>query len=134
MGRPVAWGCRDDAPRERIQAISLREPLCRVIRDVRRVGTTIGTGPAGGRRQYSAGLPAPTSVCSHGGGASPTHEVRRMRTVMLATVLLAGTGLASTGNAAAPQNPWHAKARELFKHAIEVPTVAGRGKVPELAR
>ena len=35
---------------------------------------------------------------------------------------------------ATPQNdPWHAKARTLLEHAVNVPTVAGRGRVPELA-
>ncbi len=35
---------------------------------------------------------------------------------------------------ASPQNdPWHAKARALLEHAVNVPTVAGRGRVPELA-
>jgi acetylornithine deacetylase/succinyl-diaminopimelate desuccinylase-like protein len=35
---------------------------------------------------------------------------------------------------AAPQgDPWHAKARALLEHAVNVPTVAGRGRVPELA-
>jgi len=53
-----------------------------------------------------------------------------MRTVMLAAALLTATASA----AAAQTDPWHAKARELFQHAIAIPTVAGRGKVPELAR
>ena len=52
-----------------------------------------------------------------------------MRTVILATALLAGSAVAAPAD-----NPWHAKARELFKQAIETPTVAGRGKVPELAQ
>ena len=52
-----------------------------------------------------------------------------MRTVILATALLAGSAVAAPAG-----NPWHAKARELFKQAIETPTVAGRGKVPELAQ
>ena len=34
----------------------------------------------------------------------------------------------------ASDDPWHAKARELLAHAVAVPTVAGRGKVPELAQ
>lgn len=35
---------------------------------------------------------------------------------------------------ATPQNdPWHAKARELLEHSVNVPTVAGRDRVPELA-
>ena len=47
----------------------------------------------------------------------------------------AALGLVSTAAfAAEPADPWHAKARAIYSHAIEVPTVAGRGKVPELAR
>jgi acetylornithine deacetylase/succinyl-diaminopimelate desuccinylase-like protein len=35
---------------------------------------------------------------------------------------------------AAPQNdPWHARARTLLEHAVNIPTVAGRDRVPELA-
>jgi acetylornithine deacetylase/succinyl-diaminopimelate desuccinylase-like protein len=35
---------------------------------------------------------------------------------------------------ATPQNDqWHAKARTLLEHAVKVPTVAGRDRVPELA-
>ncbi len=30
--------------------------------------------------------------------------------------------------------PWHAKARAMFEHAINIPTVADRGRVPELAQ
>lgn len=52
-----------------------------------------------------------------------------MRIAILATALLAGSV------AAAPAaNPWHAKARELLRQSVEIPTVAGRGKVPELAQ
>jgi acetylornithine deacetylase/succinyl-diaminopimelate desuccinylase-like protein len=43
----------------------------------------------------------------------------------------------STGALAADppaSDRWHAKAVEIFRHAIEIPTVAGRGKVPELAQ
>src|ERR1043165_567163 len=32
-----------------------------------------------------------------------------------------------------PADPWHAKAREIYAHAIGIPTVQGRGRVPELA-
>jgi len=32
-----------------------------------------------------------------------------------------------------PADRWNAKAREIFAHSIEIPTVPGRGKVPELA-
>lgn len=35
---------------------------------------------------------------------------------------------------ATPQNdPWHGKARALLEHSVNVPTVAGRDRVPELA-
>jgi acetylornithine deacetylase/succinyl-diaminopimelate desuccinylase-like protein len=44
-------------------------------------------------------------------------------------------GLLSTAAfAAEPADPWHAKARAIYQHAIEIPTVQGRGRVPELAR
>jgi len=33
-----------------------------------------------------------------------------------------------------PANRWHAKARDIYQHAIEIPTVAGRGQVPALAQ
>ena len=48
-----------------------------------------------------------------------------------------GLGLAllsTTALAQPPADPWKAKAREMFQHAIEVPTVEGRGRVPELAQ
>jgi acetylornithine deacetylase/succinyl-diaminopimelate desuccinylase-like protein len=51
-----------------------------------------------------------------------------MRIAILAAALFA----AST--AAAADNPWHAKARDLLQHSVAIPTVAGRGKVPELAQ
>lgn len=51
-----------------------------------------------------------------------------MRLTLLATALLALPLLA-----AAQDNPWHAKARTLLERAVAIPTVAGRGKVPELA-
>jgi acetylornithine deacetylase/succinyl-diaminopimelate desuccinylase-like protein len=45
-------------------------------------------------------------------------------------ILLALPALAQ----ATPQNdPWHARARAVLEHAVNVPTVAGRGHVPELA-
>lgn len=45
-------------------------------------------------------------------------------------------GLLSTTALAADPAPdkWDAKAREILAHAIEIPTVQGRGKVPELAQ
>ena len=39
----------------------------------------------------------------------------------------------STALTAATPDPWEAKGREMLAHAVEVPTVAGRDKVPELA-
>jgi acetylornithine deacetylase/succinyl-diaminopimelate desuccinylase-like protein len=36
-------------------------------------------------------------------------------------------------HAAPANNPWHAKARALLEHSVNVPTVAGRDRVPELA-
>lgn len=46
-----------------------------------------------------------------------------------------GLGLLSTAAfAAEPADRWQAKGREIYSHAIEVPTVQGRGKVPELGR
>ena len=52
-----------------------------------------------------------------------------MRLIGLTALLLATPALATPAN-----NPWHAKARDILKHAVEVPTVQGRNKVPELAR
>jgi acetylornithine deacetylase/succinyl-diaminopimelate desuccinylase-like protein len=42
--------------------------------------------------------------------------------------------LSSTALAAPPTATWHGRARDIFQHAIEIPTVEGRGKVPELAQ
>jgi acetylornithine deacetylase/succinyl-diaminopimelate desuccinylase-like protein len=42
--------------------------------------------------------------------------------------------LAATATVAAPANdPWHARARQLLEQSVNIPTVAGRGRVPELA-
>lgn len=49
---------------------------------------------------------------------------------LLKLALLAVPALAS----AAPANdPWHAKARAMLEHSVNIPTVAGRNRVPELA-
>src|SRR3954469_15758697 len=59
--------------------------------------------------------------------------------------LILSLGLLSTGALAASPvtlteplpragDRWQAKAHEIFQHAIEIPTVEGRGKVPELAQ
>jgi acetylornithine deacetylase/succinyl-diaminopimelate desuccinylase-like protein len=51
-----------------------------------------------------------------------------MRSLLLAA-LFAATPVA----AQAPLDKWDAKAREMYERAVEIPTVAGRGRVPELA-
>lgn len=48
--------------------------------------------------------------------------------------ILTAALFASTTAFAADANTWHAKAREMLKHSVAIPTVAGRGKVPELAQ
>jgi acetylornithine deacetylase/succinyl-diaminopimelate desuccinylase-like protein len=53
-----------------------------------------------------------------------------MRNVILAAALVASAPVAIAADA----NPWHARARDLLEHSIAIPTVAGRGKVPELAQ
>lgn len=50
--------------------------------------------------------------------------------ITLLTLALSAASLHAT----AADNPWHAKARDLLDHAVSVPTVAGRAKVPELAQ
>jgi acetylornithine deacetylase/succinyl-diaminopimelate desuccinylase-like protein len=52
-----------------------------------------------------------------------------MRRLLIAAALAATAAVAA---AQAPTNPWHAKGREIYEHAVEIPTVAGRGRVPEL--
>jgi acetylornithine deacetylase/succinyl-diaminopimelate desuccinylase-like protein len=52
--------------------------------------------------------------------------------------IFAALVLAFLSSAAAAADPapdkWDAKARDIFQHAIGIPTVQGRGKVPELAQ
>ncbi|PZO89541.1 MAG: hypothetical protein DI623_09885 [Sphingomonas sanxanigenens] len=48
-------------------------------------------------------------------------------------LILAAGLLATAAPAQPPADKWHAEGRAIYQHAIEVPTVAGRGKVPELA-
>jgi len=50
-----------------------------------------------------------------------------MRLAAFAALVLCTSAMAAT------PDPWEAKGREMLAHAVEVPTVAGRGKVPELA-
>ena len=53
----------------------------------------------------------------------------RLRPLLTAIALIVPLTLHAT-----PANdPWHAKARALFEHAVNVPTVIGRDRVPELA-
>ena len=36
---------------------------------------------------------------------------------------------------AASQSPdWHARTRAMFEHVVNIPTVIGRGRVPEVAK
>ena len=54
----------------------------------------------------------------------------RLKPILCSALL--GTLIA--GVAAAPaDDPWHAKARAMLEHAVNVPTVLGRDRVPELA-
>jgi len=53
-----------------------------------------------------------------------------MRLALIAAALLS---TAAAGLAQPPADPWHAQAREIYEHAISIPTVQGRGRVPELA-
>ena len=50
-----------------------------------------------------------------------------MRSALLASVALAALSTAHAADA------WHDKARAMLDHAVDIPTVIGRGKVPELA-
>ena len=51
-----------------------------------------------------------------------------MRSLLLAAAL----SCAASAAAQPPSDPWHAKAREMYERAVEIPTVAGRGKMGEL--
>jgi acetylornithine deacetylase/succinyl-diaminopimelate desuccinylase-like protein len=53
-----------------------------------------------------------------------------MRLAFAAALLCLSTSAAA---ADPPPDRWNAKAREIFARSIEIPTVPGRGKVPELA-
>lgn len=61
-----------------------------------------------------------------------------MRLALLAAALLSTAAVAAAQSpVAAPYSPptdrWHAKAHEIYEHAIDTPTVQGRGQVPALA-
>ena len=47
-------------------------------------------------------------------------------------LVFAGLVLAAAASAQAPADPWHAKGREMYEKAVEIPTVAGRGRMGEL--
>jgi acetylornithine deacetylase/succinyl-diaminopimelate desuccinylase-like protein len=52
---------------------------------------------------------------------------------MRCLLLFAAALTVAAGAAAqAPREPWHAKGRELYEQAVEIPTVAGRGRMGEL--
>lgn len=57
-----------------------------------------------------------------------------MRLALLAAALLSTAAIAAgQPPVAAPMDRWHAKAHEIYEHAIDTPTVQGRGQVPALA-
>lgn len=49
--------------------------------------------------------------------------------IMIYAAALAATAAAS---AQPPADPWHVKGREIYERAVEIPTVAGRGRMGEL--
>ncbi|MDB5671531.1 MAG: dapE 3, partial [Alphaproteobacteria bacterium] len=60
-----------------------------------------------------------------------------MPIALLALALAAATPAASpvayTGTLPKPGDKWQARAKEIYQHSIEIPTVQGRGQVPALA-
>jgi acetylornithine deacetylase/succinyl-diaminopimelate desuccinylase-like protein len=62
-----------------------------------------------------------------------------MRLALIAAALLSTAAVAAAQTPAAapysaPTDRWHAKAHEIYEHAINTPTVQGRGQVPALAQ
>lgn len=56
-----------------------------------------------------------------------------MRLALIAAACLVGAAAAASAQPpSAPADRWHAKARELYARAIAIPTVQGRGRMPEL--
>lgn len=53
-----------------------------------------------------------------------------MRILLLAAA--AALSLSATALAQPPADPWHARGREIYERAVEIPTVAGRGRMGEL--
>jgi acetylornithine deacetylase/succinyl-diaminopimelate desuccinylase-like protein len=61
-----------------------------------------------------------------------------MRLALIAAALLSTAAMAVAQSPVAapytvPTDRWHAKAQEIYEHAIGIPTVQGRGQVPALA-
>jgi acetylornithine deacetylase/succinyl-diaminopimelate desuccinylase-like protein len=52
----------------------------------------------------------------------------------LAAAAPAASPVSYSGQLPRPGDKWQAKAHEIFKHSVEVPTVQGRGQVPALAQ
>src|ERR1700712_1228444 len=63
-----------------------------------------------------------------------------MRQALIAAALLSTAAVAAAQTSpvaapyTAPTDQWHARAHEIYAHAIGVPTVQGRGQVPALAQ
>jgi acetylornithine deacetylase/succinyl-diaminopimelate desuccinylase-like protein len=53
---------------------------------------------------------------------------------LLSTAAFAASPVTPTGPLPTPGDKWQAKAHEIYQHAIETPTVEGRGQVPALAQ
>src|SRR5205085_7715531 len=56
-----------------------------------------------------------------------------MRLALLAATAF-GLVTATAAQAQTPPDRWHARAREIYEHAISIATVQGRGQVPALAQ
>lgn len=57
----------------------------------------------------------------------------RLRPLLTSIALIVPLTIQVGAHATPANDPWHAKARALLEHAINVPTVLGRDRVPELA-
>ena len=58
----------------------------------------------------------------------------RFSRLLKCSILLASASLCGVTVAATPADPWDAKARELFRQVIAMPTSEGLGKVPAMAK
>jgi acetylornithine deacetylase/succinyl-diaminopimelate desuccinylase-like protein len=54
-----------------------------------------------------------------------------MRRLLIAAAFSLSAAAAASAQQA-PPDPWHAKGREIYERAVEIPTVAGRGRMGEL--